>query len=194
MTTTISIPHIRGLVRRDGSRLVEQATDERIDKFVRQDAGRPAMTPSFLAGSAIVDIEFDVLCARLRDAMADGGVLDYEPADDKAMRAFRRAMPPRFDDPLGMRAQDVAGRQFFLARRLFTAAGEIVDDAGADVDAAGRALAVGCVLVQLGAWQCAIPKRVADAMPVDEWRELRASRIYAQTLAQPQIAAEKPLA
>src|SRR5262249_12590576 len=145
---------------------------------------RPAMTAGWLAELAGATAEFNVLCEFLRAAVTDSSVLDVDPATDKAMGAFRRVTPPTFSDPIGARASDVACRQLFLARRLFTVAGDIVDDAAADIDAAGRATAVGCVLVQLGAWQCAIPKAVADEMPSEEWQELRDARVFAMTNAQ----------
>lgn len=106
-------------------------------------------------------------------------MLDAEPAPDKALRAFRRTTRPQFDHPVAVRAQEAAGRQFFLARRLFTLATDIVDDAGADVDAAGRALAVGCVLCRLGVLQADIAQSVIDAMPVDEWEVLHGARNFA---------------
>lgn len=58
---TPSLPEVRRLVRRDGSGLVEQATDELIDTAIRADMSRPAATPGWLATMAGDNVEFNVL-------------------------------------------------------------------------------------------------------------------------------------
>lgn len=181
MTKNIDINEVRALARRGGSSLLEQATDEQLDSITAQNADRPAATPGWLAALVGVTAEFNVLCDRLRGAVADGGILGIDPATDREMRAFRRVQQPQTDHPVFARAQAAIGSQIFLARRLFTLAGDIVNDAGADIDASGRVLAVSCVLCRLAAWQAAIPKSVADALPADEWGELRASREFAMS-------------
>ncbi len=169
----ISIPHVRELARRDGSALLESATDEQIDRPIRQLIGRPAVTAAWLAAIAIQWAELDVLCDRLRAALADGSVLDAEPATDKELRAFRRVRHPHFDHPVAAHAQRVAARQLFLGRRLFTLAEEIVDETGADLDAVAWASAACAALGALACLQTAVARDVVMALPADEWIALR---------------------
>jgi hypothetical protein len=115
-----TIAEVLALVCDEASPLLGDVTDEQIDKAIQQDINRPAATLHLLAGSALATVEFDVLVDKLRVAVADGSVLDYESAADQEMRAFRRASPPPPSElPALAYAQKVAGGQFFLGRRHF---------------------------------------------------------------------------
>lgn len=171
MDQKISIPEVRALARRDGSSLLEQATDEQIDAAIERDMGRPAATPVLLAASAANWCEFDVLVNQLRRALHDGSVLDYEPADGRRWRAFRKVERPEPSDcaPTA-NASAVADKQTFLAQRLITAAADIVDDVGADFNAEGRALAVAAAIFgAIADPRPTVAKAVIEALPADEW-------------------------
>ncbi len=173
-----TLAEVRALVREEGSSLLDHVTDDQVDAAIQRDIERPAATLNLLAGSAISWVEFDVLVDRLRQAVADGSVLDCEPATDKELRAFRRASPPApSGNPALAHAQEVAGEQLYLARRLFTLATDIVLDAGADTNAADRALAVGAALFAVIAHhKPAVAKAVLEALPADEWDALIGAR------------------
>ena len=168
-----TVAEVRALVREEGSSLLAGAADDIVDRYIRENIARPAATPSWVASMAASGAEFDSLCRRLQRALSDGSVLDAEPAGDEALRVFRRVAPPAVDDPAAARTHEAVGRQIFLARRLYTLAGDIVDDAGADIDSVARAFAVGAVLHVMAALQAPIAREVVLALPADEWQALR---------------------
>ena len=168
-----TISEVRALVREERSTLLADAADDVVDRHIRENIGRPAATPSWVASMAASGAEFDSLCRRLQAALSDGSVLDAEPAGDKALRVFRCVAPPAVDDPAAARTHEAAGRQLFLARRLYTLAGDIVDDAGADIDSVARAFAVGAVLHVIAALHAPIAREVVLALPANEWQALR---------------------
>ena len=108
--------------------------------------------------------------------MFDGSVLEYEPAGDKAMRAFRKITTPPDNEPWLAKAHEAAANQPFLARRLLTAASEIVLDAHTNFNAHDRALAVRMALFAMATSLFAVAERVIEAMPPDEWAEILAAR------------------
>ena len=174
---TPTVERVRALVRAEGSSLLDQVTDLQIDKAILQDIRRPAVTLNLLAASAIYIIEFDVLLDRLRAAIADGSVLDHEPASDKALRDFRRAKfatPP--ENAMLAAAWEVAFTQEFLVRHLLTTAAEIADEAGMERRDDGHALAVQCAIFSVAAAIEGIAEKVIKAMPAGERSALQASR------------------
>jgi len=178
MNNAISIGEVRKLARSEGSFLLEDVSDAEIDDAIRLDIERPLATPLLLAASAVCWCEFAVLRDRLRDMLADGSILDCEPATDKQMRVYRRvkrAKPPPMQ--VFADAVDAAAKQEFLLRRLVTAAADIVDDAGADFDAAQCALAVhDAVYRSISDVAGRIDTRVIHAIPDDEWDALIEAR------------------
>jgi len=172
-----TVARVRALVREEGSSLLDQVTDQQIDKAILRDIRRPAVTLNLLAASAIYIIEFDVLLDRLREGIADGSVLDHEPATDKVMRHFRRAKfatPP--ENAMLAAAWETAFTQEFLVRHLLTAAAEIADEADMERREDGHALAVHCAIFGVAAAIERIAEKVIDAMPADERAALQASR------------------
>ena len=172
-----SMATVRALVREEGSSLLADATDARIDAAIRQNINRPMATLHLLAGWAIVSVEFQVLADKLRQSVSDGSVLDYEPADARAMRAYHKVHAPKCDLPALAKAHEVAAHQPFLAGHLLTAASEILLDAGAEFDSHDRALAARIALFAIaGALIYGVPQSVIDAMPTEEWETLLAAR------------------
>jgi hypothetical protein len=172
-----TLARVRALVREEGSSLLDRVTDQQIDKAILRDIKRPAVTLNLLAASAIYIIEFDVLLDKLREAIADGSVLDHEPASDKAMRNFRRAKfaaPP--ENAILAAAWEVAFTQEFLVRHLLTTAAEIADEADMERREDGHALAVQCAIFAVAAAIERIAEKVIDAIPTHEWAALQASR------------------
>ena len=176
LATKPTIAEVRALVREEGSSLLDHVTDDQIDAAIKQDIDRPAATLNLLAGSAIATLELPVIADKLRQAVSDGAVLDYEPADDKAMRWYRKITAPPCNEPWLAKAHEVAANQPFLARRLLTAASEIVLDADTKFNAHDRALAVRIALFAMGTSFFAMPENVIKAMPADEWSVLVAAR------------------
>jgi hypothetical protein len=172
-----SIAAVRALVREEASSLLDDATDAQIDAAIKQNINRPVATLHMLAGSAIVSLEFQVLADKLRQAVSDGSVLDYEPSDARSMRSFRKVRAPKCELPALAKAHEVAANQPFLASHLLTAASEILLDAGAEFDPHDRALAVRIALFTIaGALIYAVSQCVVDAMPAKEWEALLAAR------------------
>jgi hypothetical protein len=173
-----TVARVRALVREEGSSLLDQVTDQQIDKAILRDIRRPAVTLNLLAASAIYIIEFDVLLDKLRAAIADGSVLDHEPASDKAMRAFRRAKfatPP--ENVMLAAAWEVAFTQEFLVRHLLSTAAEIADEADMERREDGHALAVHCAIFGVAAAIERIAEKVINAMPTHERAALQAARM-----------------
>ena len=101
----------------------------------------------------------------MRQTVSDGSVLEYEPADDKAMRAFRKITAPPCDIPAFVNAHEVSANQQFHARRLLTAADEIGLDADTKFNAHDRALAVRMALFAMATSLYAVAESVIEAMP-----------------------------
>ena len=172
-----NIAEVRALVREEGSSLLDHVADDQIDAAIKQNIDRPAATPYLLAGSAIAILELPVIADRLSQAVSDGSVLEYEPADDKAMRRYHKITAPPCDDPWLAKAHEASASQPFLARRLLTAASEIVFDVDTEFNAHDRALAVRMALFAMAAGLIyAAAESVIAAMPPDEWAELLAAR------------------
>lgn len=174
----VNIHQVRALARCDGSSLLEQVTDAQIDDVIKRDIERPAATSVLLAASAINWREFEVLVKLLRGVVADGSILEYEPTNGRAWRAYRSAKRPKASDIAALAdAAEAAEKQDYLARRLVTAAADIVDEAGADFDAEQRGLAVAAAIFSVIAdLSPSVPKAVLDALPDDEWRALLQAR------------------
>lgn len=143
-----SITAVRAVIREEGSALLDDGTDAQIDAAIQQDINRPSATPHLLAGSAIATLELPVIADRLRQAVSDGSVLDYEPADDKAMRWYHKIASPPSDVAWVVKANEAASNQPFLARRLLTAVSDIVLDADSKFNSHDLALAVRMALLR----------------------------------------------
>lgn len=177
LAVKLSVAQVRVLVREEGSSPLDHVTEDQIDKAILKAIKRPDVTHSLLAASAICLIEFDVLARKLCEAMSDGTVLDHEPADQEVMWLFHHGDVPNASEYRVLAsAQDIALQQRFLAGRLLTAADLLVDDACADIDAKGRALAVARALFSVAADFEPIAEKVIQAMPPHEWASLLASR------------------
>ena len=171
-----SIAAVRALVREESSSLLDGVTDDQIDAAIKRDIDRPAATINLLAGSAIATLELPVIADKLRQAVSDGSALDYAPADDKAMRWYHKISAPPCNEPWLVKAHEAAANQPFLARRLLTAACEIVLDADTKFNAHDQALAVRMALFAMATSLFAVAESVIEAMSPDEWSELLAAR------------------
>ena len=139
----------------------------------------PCRLPSLAVGAVIVSS----IVAAFAHAASDGpGSIGFgrHLVEEVCGECHRVSQPPMAKPPpmqVFADAVDAAAKQEFLLRRLVTAAADIVDDAGADFDAAQCALAVhDAVYRSISDVAGRIDTRVIHAIPDDEWDALIEAR------------------